>query len=83
MAILNIHLNLRQDYKDLLNDLIKIIIILLTFHALLSLSQGKSPTANLGLTGDLFNNDFLTVFVFLIISFYIYHMIFKRVIEIV
>ena len=81
MAILNIHLNLKQEYKELLDDFVKFSVILLIFHTLLGLSQGKFPN-NLGLTGDLYNNDLITIFIFLLISVYVYHMVFKKLIEI-
>jgi len=81
MAILNLHLNLKPEYKELLDDFVKFTAILLIFHILLALSNGKSPS-NLGLTGDLFNNDFITIFVYLVISVYVYHMVVKKLIEI-
>ena len=81
MAIINIYLNLRPEYKALLDDFIKFTAIILIFHTLLSLSNGKSPT-DLGLAGDLFNNSFITIFIYILISVYVYHMIVKKLIEI-
>jgi len=81
MSILTINLNLQPEYKELLDDFIKFTSILIILHILLSLSTGKDPT-DLGLIGELFNNDFITIFIYLVISFYIYHMIVKKLITI-
>ena len=81
MAFITLNLGLKPEYKALVDDFLKFTFFILILHSLLSLSKGKSPT-QLGLMGDLFNNDFLTLFVFGIISLYVYHMIAKRLIEI-
>jgi hypothetical protein len=81
MALINLNLGLQPKYKELIDDILKFIVILMTLHFLLSLSQSKSPV-NFGLIDELFNADFLTLFVFGLISVYIYHMIFKQLLEI-
>ena len=81
MALVTLHLNLRPEYKELLDDFLKYTIFILILHTLISLSKGKSP-AHLGIMGELFNNDFLTLFIYSIISLYVYHMIARKLIEI-
>ena len=81
MSLLTINLNLKPEYKELLDDFIKFSSILLILHVLLSISNGKNPT-DLGLIGELFNDDITTIFIYLVISFYIYHMIVKKLITI-
>ena len=81
MSLLTINLNLKPEYKELLDDFIKFTSILLILHILLSISTGKNPS-DLGLIGELFNEDIINIFIYLVISFYIYHMIVKKLITI-
>ena len=81
MALIHLNLGLQPKYKELIDDILKFIVFLITLHLLLSLSHGKSP-AHLGLMDEIFNADFLSLFVFGLISVYIYHMIFRQIIEI-
>ena len=81
MAILTINLGLRPEYKEFVDDFLKYISIFLILHVLVSLSKGKSP-ANLGLTGELFNDGIFMLFIYLIIAVYVYHMIVRKLIQI-
>jgi hypothetical protein len=81
MAILNLYLDLDQEYINLTKDLYKIITILIVFQIMVSLSSQKN-IINSALTGSLLNDDFMIILLFVIISISSYYLIFDRILNI-
>lgn len=81
MAILNIYLDLDQEYINLTKDLYKILTILIVFQIMVSLSSQKN-IINSALTGSLLNDDFMIILLFVIISVSSYYLIFDRILNI-
>lgn len=83
MTIITFYLNSDEEYKSLLNDLIKYGTIFITFHILMHLQySGKNVPASWGLTGNYFNDDFINIFVFILLGLLTYNLIMKKVIKI-
>lgn len=81
MAILNIYLDLDEEYINLIKDVYKVIVILVVFQILISFSSQKNIINN-ALTGCLLNDDFMVVLIFVIISISAYYLIFDRLLRI-
>jgi hypothetical protein len=81
MAILNLYLDLDQEYINLTKDLYKILTILIVFQIMVSLSSQKN-IINSALTGSLLNDDFMIILLFVIISISSYYLIFDRILNI-
>jgi len=81
MAILNLYLDLDQEYINLTKDLYKILTILIVFQIMVSLSSQKN-IINSALTGSLLNDDFMIILLFVIISISSYYLIFDRILKI-
>ena len=80
MALITLNFGLSAELRELVHDLLKYMLILLTFHLLVSLSGvGRG---DLGIMGELLNNDFMTTLVYLLLSVYIYHMVFRKLVEV-
>lgn len=77
MAIVTINLGLKPEYQELINDILKFIIIGIVFHYFMVYGHSKG---NIGHSGVFLNNDFLEAFIYFILSLYIYHIIFKKLI---
>ncbi len=81
MAILNIYLDIDEDYINLIKDIYKVLVILVVFQILVSFSTQKNIINN-ALTGSLLNDDFMILLIFAIISMSTYYLIFDRLLRI-
>jgi hypothetical protein len=81
MAILNIYLDLEYEYINLIKDVYKVLVILIVFQIMVSLSTQKNIINN-ALTGSLLNDDFMIILIFIIISISSYYLIFDRILKI-
>ena len=66
-----------SEYKELINILLQIIVILVVFHLLMSNQK------SIGLVGGMFNSTFSDTFAKLLISVSFYYLIFKKIINII
>ena len=84
MAILNIYLNIDNEYINLIKDIYKVLVILIVFQILVSLSTQKNQKniITIALTGCLLNDDFMIILIFAIISISSYYLIFDRLLSI-
>lgn len=81
MAILNIYLDIDEEYINLIKDIYKVLVILVVFQILVSFSTQKNIVNN-ALTGCLLNDDFMILLIFAIISMSTYYLIFDRLLRI-
>lgn len=82
MAIFNLYLDLENDYIHLIQDLYKVIIILIVFQILIYYSGAQKNIINTALTGFLLNDDFMTLLLYIIISICSYYLVFDKIISI-
>jgi len=82
MAIINLYLDFDKDYINLINDIYKIIVILVVFQVLMHYSNVPKTILNSALTGALLNDEFMTLLIFVIIGISSYYLIFDKVLSI-
>jgi len=79
MAILDIYLDIDNEYINLIKDLYKILVIFIIFQ-LLVFSYGQKNIINLALNGNFLNDDFMTLLIIVIIAISSYYLIFNKLI---
>ena len=82
MAIINLYLDFDKDYINLINDIYKIIVVLIVFQVLMHYSNVPKNILNSALTGALLNDEFMTLLLFVIIGVISYYLIFDKVLSI-
>ena len=82
MAIINLYLDFDKDYINLINDIYKIIVVLIVFQVLMHYSNVPKTILNSALTGALLNDEFMTLLIFIIIGISSYYLIFDKVLSI-
>ena len=82
MAIINLYLDFDKDYINLINDIYKIIVVLIVFQVLMHYSNVPKTILNSALTGSLLNDEFMTLLIFIIIGISSYYLIFDKVLSI-
>lgn len=73
-SLLEIDLGLSEEYKPLINDLIKVATFQIVAHLLGLYAAGK--------INQMFNKDFLQTLVFVLIGFAVYHLLINKLIVI-
>ena len=81
MAILDIYLNIDNEYINLIRDTYKVLVILIIFQLLVYYSNAQKNIVNTALTGFLLNDDFMTLLIFIIIGISSYYLIFDKLIS--
>jgi hypothetical protein len=79
MALYNIYV--QDEQKEFLTTLFKFSFIIIIFHILMCLSNPSNRTFNFGMCGELFNDNFLSVFVYLLISISGYYLVGEEVLQ--
>jgi hypothetical protein len=82
MAILNLYLDLDKEYIQLIRDLYKIIVILIIFQIIMYYSNSNKNILLNAFSGNLLNDDFMTILIYIIISISAYYLIFDKVLNI-
>jgi hypothetical protein len=80
MAILDVYLDFDNEYKNLIKDSYKIFVILIVFQAILHYSNQQKNFLLNGLSGNLFNDDFMIMCLFLLLSIASYYLVFDKII---
>lgn len=78
MALLNLDLNLSNDYTNILKNIYKFSIILILFQIFMVICC-KNKKLNLGLTGKILNTDFIQALLLLILAYLGYELVFKEI----
>jgi hypothetical protein len=81
MALFDIYLDINSDYKNLINDLYKILITLILFHLMITNSGNSRNFILNGLMGASINNDFIFLCFFIILSITGYYLIFDKIVS--
>jgi hypothetical protein len=81
MALINLHLNIDDEYKKLLQDLYKLIVILCVFQAMIYFSDSKNLLNN-SLNGELLNDDLLVLIIYIMIALSSYYFVFEKIFKI-
>jgi hypothetical protein len=82
MAIFNFYLDLDKEYIQLIKDIYKVLVILIVFQIILYFSNSEKNIINSALTGNILNDQFITLLIYIIISISSYYLIFDRLISI-
>jgi hypothetical protein len=82
MAIFNLYLDLDKEYLQLIKDLYKIIVILIVFQIIMYYSNSNKNILSSAFSGNLLNDDFMTILIYVIISICAYYLIFDKVLNI-
>ena len=75
MAVFNININGNEENLKFINDIYKTTVILITLHILMYFSYKTNKITNFGFTGNLFNIEFVTFMIFVLISFLFYYLV--------
>ena len=81
MALINLHLNIDDEYKKLLQDLYKLIVIVCVFQAMIYYSDSKNLLNN-SLNGELLNDDLLVLIIYIMIALSSYYFVFEKIFKI-
>ena len=78
-SIVKVSINSSEEYVDLIKTIYMFFIVSIVWHVLLSMSYKKSRPINIGLTGSLFNIDFINFLLTGMISFLSFFLISKKI----
>lgn len=81
-SIVQLNINSSSNYVNLIKSMYMFIFIFMVWHVLLSLSYDKKQPMNIGLTGELFNNNFINFILTGMISILSFYLIFQKILEI-
>lgn len=80
MAIYNINLDLDKEYVKLINDIYKAVVILVVFQAFIFYSNVSKNIVNTALTGNLLNDEFMSLLIFIILGISSYYLVFDKIV---
>ena len=82
MAIINLHLDMEENYKNFLNDIYKLFIILIVIQLIFShINPDKDFLIN-ALSGNILNDDIIILLLIIMIGISSYYLIFNKLLEI-
>jgi hypothetical protein len=81
MAILDIYLGIDNDYIKLINDIYKVVVILIIFQLLIYFSHPDKNMISNALTGYLLNDHFMELLIYIIIGICAYYLVFDKIIS--
>jgi hypothetical protein len=81
MALVNLHLNIDEEYKKLLKDFYKLIVILCVFQAMVYYSNNKNLLEN-AMNGVLLNDNLLMLIIYIIVALSSYYFVFEKILKI-
>ncbi len=82
MAIVNLHLDLEENYKNFLKDLYKIFVVLIVIQIILTNMNLNKDFLQKALFGEILNDEILILLLVIIISISAYYLIFNKLLEI-
>lgn len=81
MAIININLDLNENYKDFLQDAYKIIVILFVIQIIFHAMQPDKDFLMKALNGDILNDNLLILIIIILIGISSYYLVFNELLE--
>jgi len=81
-SIVQLNINSSTNYVNLIKTLYMFLFIFMIWHVLLSLSYSKKQPINMGLSGELFNSNFVNFILTGMISILSFYLVFQKILEI-
>ena len=81
MALFDIFLDINEEYKELIKDLYKVLIIIILFHLMVANSGNSRNFIINGLMGKSLNDEFMFLCFFILLSIMGYYLIFDKIIS--
>ena len=81
-SIVQLNINSSTNYVSLIKTLYMFLFVFMIWHVLLSLSYKKKQPINMGLSGELFNNNFINFILTGMISILSFYLVFQKILEI-
>ena len=81
MAIFNIYLDLDKDYILLIKDVYKFLVIAIIFQILIYYSGCSKNIINTAICGNLMNDDFMSLILFVIVGYVAYYLVFDKIVD--
>jgi hypothetical protein len=82
MAIFNLYLDVEKNYIQLANDIYKTLTILIVIQILYSLLDVNKDFLTQALSGNILNEEFMTLLLIIILGISSYYFIFNKILEI-
>jgi len=81
MALFDIFLDINEEYKELIKDLYKVLIIIILFHLMIANSGNSKNFIINGLMGKALNDEFVVLCFFILLSIMGYYLIFDKIVS--
>ena len=78
MALINLDLNILDNYKLLIKDILKYLTIIIVFHYLVISTKIKNPFKN-----GFLNDSFISLLIYLVLGILFYYLIIEELIDII
>lgn len=78
MALFNFDLNILDNYKLLIKDILKYLTIFVVFHYLVTSTKIKNPFKN-----GFLNDSFISLLIYLVLGILFYYLIIEELIDII
>jgi hypothetical protein len=82
MAIFNLHLDVDKNYTQFANDIYKTLTILIVIQLLFSLLDTNKEFLTQAISGNILNEEFMTLLLIIILGISSYYLIFNKILEI-
>lgn len=82
MAIINLHLDLDYNYKNLIIEIYKFFTILIVIQIILTSANVKKDFLLSAFSGEILNDDFVGLLFTIILGISSYYLIFNKILEI-
>lgn len=82
MAIINLHLDLDENYKNFLKDIYKLFVILIVIQLIFSSMNPNKDFLLNALSGPMLNDDIMSLLLIIIIGISAYYLVFNKLLEI-
>ena len=82
MAIFNLHLDVDKNYAQFANDIYKTLTILIVIQLLFSLLDTNKEFLTQAISGNILNEEFMTLLLIILLGISSYYLIFNKILEI-
>lgn len=82
MAIFNLHLDVDKNYTQFANDIYKTLTILIVIQLLFSLLDTNKEFLTQAISGNILNEEFMTLLLIILLGISSYYLIFNKILEI-
>ena len=82
MAIINLHLDLEENYINFLKDIYKLFTILIVIQIIFNSLEVKKDFLYNAMSGNILNDDIVVLLIIIILGISSYYLIFNKILEI-